>query len=182
MSKSILAFFMLSFSFQLNADSTCRMLEKFGSTGLFKDGNLLIAGVFPVFTTEEDIYVSFKTQPQKAKCVGFDLRAFRWTQAMIFAIEEINKDNSLLPNITLGYRVLDTCASSTLTVRAALAILNGVEASNSTCSSSTPAVVTSQSVDISRVLGPFGITLVKLSNMYIYCRWTFATVLLCYRL
>ncbi|XP_069053382.1 vomeronasal type-2 receptor 1-like isoform X4 [Lepisosteus oculatus] len=148
----------------VNGDLTCKMLEHFGTTGLFKNGQLLIGGVFPVFTKEENVYVSFETRPQQAKCVGFDLRAFRWTQAMIFTIEEINKDNSLLPNITLGYRVLDNCASSTLTVRAALAILNGLEASNSTCSSSTPAVVTSNSVDISRVVGPFGIPLVSYTS------------------
>uniref|UniRef100_A0A3P8RUE0 Olfactory receptor C family, n1 n=1 Tax=Amphiprion percula TaxID=161767 RepID=A0A3P8RUE0_AMPPE len=52
----------------------------------------------------------------------FNLQAFRWTQVMIFAIEEINKDPALLPNISLGYRILNSCASPTNALRAALTL------------------------------------------------------------
>ncbi|KAM9480742.1 extracellular calcium-sensing receptor-like [Clarias gariepinus] len=44
---------------------------------------------------------------------------------MIFVIEEINKSTSLLPNISIGYRIYDNCGSRVLSMRAAMALLNG---------------------------------------------------------
>lgn len=34
-------------------------------------------------------------------------------EAMLYAIDEINKDDKLLPNITLGTVVIDSCSSDT---------------------------------------------------------------------
>uniref|UniRef100_A0A7N6AXX7 Olfactory receptor C family, n1 n=1 Tax=Anabas testudineus TaxID=64144 RepID=A0A7N6AXX7_ANATE len=51
---------------------------------------------------------------------------------MIFSIEEINKDPALLPNISLGYRILNSCASPTNTLRAALTLASGLEEISST--------------------------------------------------
>uniref|UniRef100_A0A3Q3MF86 G-protein coupled receptors family 3 profile domain-containing protein n=1 Tax=Mastacembelus armatus TaxID=205130 RepID=A0A3Q3MF86_9TELE len=49
-------------------------------------------------------------------------------QAMIFAVEEINNSTDLLPGISLGYKMYDTCGSVARSVRAALALANGNEA------------------------------------------------------
>ncbi|XP_056426085.1 extracellular calcium-sensing receptor-like isoform X2 [Hyla sarda] len=35
--------------------------------------------------------------------------SYTWLQAMVYAIEEINADEFLLPNITLGFQFFDTC-------------------------------------------------------------------------
>ncbi|XP_068099743.1 vomeronasal type-2 receptor 26-like [Hyperolius riggenbachi] len=53
----------------------------------------------------------------------------------IFTINEINKDFNLLPNITLGYHLYDTCADPKKSVRYALKILSGhqQEAPNYSC-------------------------------------------------
>nr|XP_043877593.1 extracellular calcium-sensing receptor isoform X2 [Solea senegalensis] len=40
---------------------------------------------------------------------SFDHRAFRWMMTMVFALEEINRDSSLLPGVTLGFRIMDSC-------------------------------------------------------------------------
>ena len=34
-------------------------------------------------------------------------------EAMLFAVDRINKDQKLLPNITIGMRILDTCSYDT---------------------------------------------------------------------
>ncbi|XP_069053737.1 extracellular calcium-sensing receptor-like isoform X2 [Lepisosteus oculatus] len=149
------------------AEWTCRILGNFGMPALFKNGDVIIGGIFPVFNKQEHIYTPFQTEPPKASCVGFDLRAFRWTQGMIFALEEINSDYSLLPNITLGYQIVDSCASPTQTLRAAFTLINGQEEiqSDSGCNISMPAVIaesgSSQSIAIARTIGPFTMPLVS---------------------
>lgn len=53
----------------------------------------------------------------------FNFRGFRWLQAMIFAIDEINNSSVLLPNITLGYRIFDTCNTVSKALEATLSFV-----------------------------------------------------------
>uniref|UniRef100_A0A6I8Q729 G-protein coupled receptors family 3 profile domain-containing protein n=1 Tax=Xenopus tropicalis TaxID=8364 RepID=A0A6I8Q729_XENTR len=46
-------------------------------------------------------------------------------QALIFAVEEINSNPELLPNITLGYDVLDTCYTLRRAAQGTLSMLSG---------------------------------------------------------
>ncbi|KAI9538757.1 hypothetical protein NQZ68_012410 [Dissostichus eleginoides] len=109
----------------------------------------------------------FTSEPPGVKCARFDLRAFRWTQVMIFAIEEINKDPALLPNISLGYRILNSCSSPTNTLRAALTLARGTEDTemNSSCPPAISALIaeagSSQSLAIAGALGPFQVPIVS---------------------
>ncbi|KAL2311329.1 hypothetical protein Nmel_003029 [Mimus melanotis] len=54
---------------------------------------------------------------------GYNFRGFRWLQAMIFAIEEINSSPTLLPNMTLGYRIFDTCNTVSKALEATLSFV-----------------------------------------------------------
>ncbi|XP_069754000.1 extracellular calcium-sensing receptor-like [Narcine bancroftii] len=88
---------------------------------------------------------------------------------MIFAIEEINKNENLLPGITLGYKIHDECSSSAIASKAALTLINGEEelfeypecrgsskvAAIVGCDKSTNSIVTA------RTIGSFGIPLVS---------------------
>uniref|UniRef100_A0A4W3GBY7 G-protein coupled receptors family 3 profile domain-containing protein n=1 Tax=Callorhinchus milii TaxID=7868 RepID=A0A4W3GBY7_CALMI len=55
------------------------------------------------------------------------MKTYRWMQDMIFTVEEINKDPELLPNITLGYAIYDTCYNIPKTVENAFALVSGKE-------------------------------------------------------
>ncbi|XP_047248722.1 extracellular calcium-sensing receptor-like [Girardinichthys multiradiatus] len=46
---------------------------------------------------------------------------------MLFAIEEVNNSTNILPGISLGYKIYDTCGSITRSIKVALALNNGNE-------------------------------------------------------
>lgn len=87
---------------------------------------------------------------------------------MMFAIEEINRDDILLPNITLGYKMLDSCASPTNVLRAALTLVSMSEQNKSSSQCHPPplsAIVaesgSTQSLVVAGMLGPFRVPVVK---------------------
>lgn len=100
-------------------------------------------------------------------CVSVNLREFRFAQTMIFAIEEINKSDFLLPNVSIGYRIYDTCGSTLSSVRAAMALMNGERTAGKNCSyrSSVHAIIgeseSSSTIVLSRLTGPFEIPVVR---------------------
>ncbi|XP_027136489.1 extracellular calcium-sensing receptor-like [Larimichthys crocea] len=122
----------------------------------------MIGGIFPVFNKDvSETSTTFESKPPGVKCARFDLRAFRWTQVMIFAIEEINKDPALLPNVSLGYRILNSCSSPTNTLRATLTMASRPEEIELTspCPPAISALIaeagSSQSLAVAGTLGPF---------------------------
>uniref|UniRef100_A0A8C9V8S8 G-protein coupled receptors family 3 profile domain-containing protein n=1 Tax=Scleropages formosus TaxID=113540 RepID=A0A8C9V8S8_SCLFO len=123
------------------------------------NGHFMIGGLFPI-----KLYLILQCW-----CLfRFDPRAFRWAQAMRFAIEEINKNQNLLPNFTLGYKIYDSCATHVAAQRAVLGVLNGPEETqNAMCFAAAPllAVIgdsgSSQSVVASNTLQPFRIPMIS---------------------
>ncbi|KAE8628503.1 hypothetical protein XENTR_v10000051 [Xenopus tropicalis] len=53
------------------------------------------------------------------------LDLYKQIRTFLFAIDEINRNPDLLPNITLGYRVYDSCGDPRLAIGSALQILSG---------------------------------------------------------
>jgi len=86
---------------------------------------------------------------------------------MIFAIEEINRDGKLLPNITLGYKIYDSCSSPHQALKAAMELMGsekglgnkGNTLSKDTCHRTVPVVIgdggSTQSLVVARFLGVF---------------------------
>ncbi|XP_041125863.1 extracellular calcium-sensing receptor-like [Polyodon spathula] len=112
--------------------------------------------------------LNYTYKPAASACQGFDSRSFRWAQTMRFAIQEINENPNLLPTITLGYKIYDSCATHVAALRATLSVLNGPkEVSSMMCSGASPmkAIIgdsgSSQSIIVSRTLQPFKIPMIS---------------------
>ncbi|XP_073347064.1 vomeronasal type-2 receptor 1 [Pagrus major] len=99
--------------------------------------------------------------PVSSGCEGFNFRTFRWTQTMLFAIDEINKRQDLLPNTDLGYVIYDSCFTISKAVEGTLTYLTGQDEAvpNYRCGSGPPlaALVGAGGSDLSiataRILG-----------------------------
>ncbi|XP_043557582.1 extracellular calcium-sensing receptor-like [Chiloscyllium plagiosum] len=124
--------------------------------------------MFNVHSDRIEILHSFKDVPQETQCRRFDFRAFRLMQTMIFAIEEINKNPALLPNVSLGYRIYDDCSSPIIATKAALALINGKGQVVDEKCKQRPLVSaligggsSSESIAITRLISPFRIPLVS---------------------
>ena len=77
-----------------------------GIQQLYIDGDIILGGLFPVHK---------KSRFTESACGEIDVQpGFQYLTAMLFALEKINKNPELLPNITLGTMIYDTCRSPTI--------------------------------------------------------------------
>uniref|UniRef100_A0A8C2MCU5 Extracellular calcium-sensing receptor n=1 Tax=Cricetulus griseus TaxID=10029 RepID=A0A8C2MCU5_CRIGR len=88
-----------------------------------KKGDIILGGLFPIHFGVAAKDQDLKSRPESVECIRYNFRGFRWLQAMIFAIEEINSSPALLPNMTLGYRIFDTCNTVSKALEATLSFV-----------------------------------------------------------
>ncbi|XP_066541476.1 extracellular calcium-sensing receptor-like [Hoplias malabaricus] len=109
------------------ADETCSLHGESVYPQLLKDGDIMVGGIFPFHSTWESPEMSFLFKPHPLKCWSLDFRAFQYSQSLIFAVEEINNSSTLLPGVSLGYKIFDSCSSIAIGARMAMAMVNGNE-------------------------------------------------------
>ncbi|XP_069053790.1 extracellular calcium-sensing receptor-like [Lepisosteus oculatus] len=124
--------------------------------------------MFPIHSKGINEEQTYQQKPGKQQCREFNFRAFRWMQAMIFFIEEVNRNKALLPNITLGYSLYDSCALEPQAVKATLSMLTEpAHEREEGCRDvpSVPVVIgnsgSSLTIAVSRALQPFRVPLVS---------------------
>ncbi|XP_059842264.1 extracellular calcium-sensing receptor-like [Hypanus sabinus] len=147
----------------------CKRRAKVTLPDLYKDGDIIIGGIFNMHLDRNHDSNKFTSTPKSTACKSFDFESFRLAQTMIFAIEEINQNKNLLPEITLGYQIHDDCSSPSIASKTALALINGeeesVEYSECTGSSNVAAIVgcgaSTNSIVTARTVGYFGIPLIS---------------------
>ncbi|KAK2847344.1 hypothetical protein Q5P01_010343 [Channa striata] len=138
---------------------------------LSKDGDIILGGIFSFHSTWKDKEETYTHKPLPLECTGLNFREFQIAQAMLFAIEQINNRTDLLPGISLGYKMYDTCGSIARSVRVALALANGNEISiaQSEAPCTRPAQVqaimgetsSSPCMATATVMGPFYIPMIS---------------------
>ncbi|XP_068591225.1 G-protein coupled receptor family C group 6 member A [Cebidichthys violaceus] len=91
--------------------------EDAGLLGATAPGDILIGGIFSIHEDVDRENSSFA--PQQQPCIRFEERSLVRALAMINAIETVNKSPLLADvNITLGYRIMDSCSDVTTALKA----------------------------------------------------------------
>lgn len=121
------------------------------SQGIYKNGTLIIGGLFPVHFESTSVQSNHSLQ-----CLGrFNYRGFEEAKAMMYAIEKINNNTELLPGIMLGADIKESCSSVDFAVRNSLDfsfITRNIEAKM--CSSRKLNKRTMKSPDTVAIVGP----------------------------
>ncbi|XP_061576355.1 extracellular calcium-sensing receptor-like [Cololabis saira] len=133
----------------------------------FKEGDINIGGIFSFHQNPVSVNPAFGFNPGAIQCQRLDPGELKYAFTMMFAIEEINNSSELLPDVTLGYRIFDSCPSIPLSIRASLNLMNSYETGESSCNelSSVHAVIgdttSTSTIGIARTLGPFHIPVIS---------------------
>uniref|UniRef100_A0A2I2Z3G0 Glutamate metabotropic receptor 4 n=1 Tax=Gorilla gorilla gorilla TaxID=9595 RepID=A0A2I2Z3G0_GORGO len=110
------------------------------------DGDITLGGLFPVHGRGSEGKPCGELKKEKG---------IHRLEAMLFALDRINNDPDLLPNITLGARILDTCSRDTHALEQSLTFVQALIEKDGTevrCGSGGPPIVTKPE----RVVGVIG--------------------------
>ncbi|XP_040902392.1 extracellular calcium-sensing receptor-like [Toxotes jaculatrix] len=95
------------------------------SKNLSQDGDVIIGGVFNLHYIPSAVEQDFIKLPHYERCTGLDVEPLKYMYAMVFAVEEINRNSTLLPGVKLGYRILDSCGRYPWALQVALSLVGG---------------------------------------------------------
>ncbi|XP_071353437.1 extracellular calcium-sensing receptor-like [Trachinotus anak] len=145
---------------------------------LSQDGDVVIGGIFNLYYIPSPVEMDFLQLPHYEPCSGLDLESLKYMYAMAFAVEEINRNSTLLPGVKLGYRIVDGCSRYPWALQAALSLVGGetrscsltasmprsalYEQPEETSSQLIPLLIGASSsttgIILSRILGPLSIS------------------------
>ncbi|XP_053090927.1 extracellular calcium-sensing receptor-like [Pangasianodon hypophthalmus] len=160
-------FLVLLLSLSLAKGENCYILENPEDPLLSKDGDVIIGAIFSVHRGTQMQSLPYTEKPKPLICIRFNLRELRFAQTMTFAIDEINRSNSLLPNISIGYKIYDNCLSGLLSMKAAMALMNGQDITADACSGQAvvQAIIgeseSTPTIALTKTTGPFKIPVIS---------------------
>ncbi|KAK5927443.1 hypothetical protein CgunFtcFv8_012602 [Champsocephalus gunnari] len=98
------------------------------------DGDIILGGLFPVHSRGDRGVPCGELKKEKG---------IHRLEAMLFAIDLINKDPDILPNVTLGARILDTCSRDTYALEQSLTFVQALierDGSDVRCANGEPPI------------------------------------------
>lgn len=99
------------------------------------EGDITLGGLFPVHSRG----------PAGIPCGEIKReKGIHRLEAMLYALDQINSDPDLLPNITLGARILDTCSRDTYALEQSLTFVQALiqkDNSDVRCSNGEPPII-----------------------------------------
>lgn len=129
------------------AVSLGRAVPGVAGAGVQLEGDLMLGGLFPVHE---------KGDGTPCSTAVYD-RGLQRLEAMLYAVDLINKDPLLLPNITLGVHILDTCSKDTYALNQSLEFirvsLNALDTSGLECGDGRPPRVKYRAKPVRGVVG-----------------------------
>lgn len=148
-------------SIWLSSQRSSVIAEKNGGPEDLISGDITLGGLF-----------SLRTTNLNGECLSnFSLKGVKCLEAMLFAVDRINADDTILPNITLGVKAYDTCRRATIALDRVLKYFVFGSSSNFSrdCSSENPNPVVGvigpstshEAIYIAKVLGIFKIPLIS---------------------
>uniref|UniRef100_A0A672Z8K5 Olfactory receptor C family, r1 n=1 Tax=Sphaeramia orbicularis TaxID=375764 RepID=A0A672Z8K5_9TELE len=135
--------------------TVCSRWETHTKKGLFQDGDAIIGGLFNLYYKPSFAEQDFTKKPHYQK--------LQFMYSVAFAVEEINRNSSLLQGVKLGYRILDSCGRYPWALQSALSLIGGDEHS---CNlTSVPLLIGAASSTTAKVLSgllaPLSVTLIS---------------------
>ncbi|XP_036348619.2 extracellular calcium-sensing receptor isoform X2 [Ochotona princeps] len=137
-----------------------------------RPGDVVVGGSFSIFSFNNVTLFDFTAPPAGLPSSEVSRWGYRVAQGFVFAIEEINRDTHLLPNLTLGFSIRNSGDSVHGGMYEMLGFLSGQEVPipNYVCGSSPPRVAligdtrSALSVSMARLLGLYKFPQVSYSS------------------
>ncbi|XP_059420347.1 extracellular calcium-sensing receptor-like [Carassius carassius] len=148
----------------------CRLLGQPALPLLSAQKDINIGAIFSFHKSALLKIHPFTSKPNPTTCGSFNsLRGFKYAQTLIFTIEEINNSTQLLPGVSLGYKIYDSCSSISQTVLSGMSLMNGYEETLSDTSCSRPPAVhaivgesnSSPTMALASIVGPFSLPVIS---------------------
>ncbi|NXB26927.1 TS1R3 protein, partial [Rhagologus leucostigma] len=86
-----------------------------------RPGDFILGGLFPF--GKDTVNLTARSEPTLLLCERLFTDGLIWALGMRFAIDQINNSSSLLPGITLGYDMYDTCFEALVALQPSLLFL-----------------------------------------------------------